>query len=122
MTQPKHSKPSPHSHAVRKITPKQRAGLISAVQKPRRDVFLRAYSPNRVVELKPVQEVDKMGQAAQDGAIDLGPKEPRGCRWIDGEPGRNHDWRFCQAPQKTLSSYCEMHHVICFIPAPKDTL
>lgn len=38
---------------------------------------------------------------------DLGPHDPVGCRWIDGDP--REDWEFCQR-RKRRGSYCEYHH------------
>ncbi len=41
------------------------------------------------------------------------PHEPVGCRWIEGDV-QEGEWRYCQAPQKTGSSYCEHHHPRCY--------
>lgn len=41
-------------------------------------------------------------------------REPRGCRWIDGDV-RSGDWRYCQAAMVDGSSYCAAH-------APRTTI
>ena len=46
-------------------------------------------------------------------ALDLGPKEPTGCRYIHGDP-KTEDWLYCQDQQKRGSSFCEDHHTACY--------
>lgn len=43
--------------------------------------------------------------------FDLGAKEPKGCRWVDGDPGigRGQAWSFCQAHPVNGHAYCEEH-------------
>ena len=36
-------------------------------------------------------------------------QEPRGCRWIDGDP-MQEGWEFCQREQAEGSSYCGYHY------------
>ncbi|CAO3428817.1 hypothetical protein [Azospirillum argentinense] len=49
-------------------------------------------------------------QHPQPAALD--PKEPHGCRWIDGEVGQpGKSWSYCQAkPHQPGSSWCAHHH------------
>jgi hypothetical protein len=44
-----------------------------------------------------------------------GPREPVGCRWIDGDV-RSGAWGYCQAPQRPGSSYCGHHHGVAWVP------
>ena len=47
------------------------------------------------------------------------PQDPVGCRWIDGEPGRDANWSYCQEPTLPGTSWCAAHHARCFTaPAP----
>ena len=43
-------------------------------------------------------------------------KDPRGCRFIAGDPSKP-DWRYCQEPQRPESPYCEHHHRRCYVRA-----
>lgn len=45
----------------------------------------------------------------------VGPQEPRGCRYIHGDPP-GIDWRYCQAPQAPGSPYCRTHLSRCLLP------
>lgn len=40
--------------------------------------------------------------------LGFGVKEPKGCRWIDGDVSSG-DWRYCQHPQAAGSAYCSHH-------------
>jgi len=42
-----------------------------------------------------------------------------GCRYPFGDPGRP-DFRFCEAPKRSDSSYCPEHHRRCYTPLSKD--
>lgn len=42
------------------------------------------------------------------------PQEASGCRWIHGHPGEK-GWRYCQAPQRRGSQFCEEHHIRCYL-------
>jgi len=41
-------------------------------------------------------------------------QDPTGCRWIEGEPS-GKGWRYCQAPQRPRSCYCDRHHARVFV-------
>ncbi|NUB24633.1 hypothetical protein [Azospirillum brasilense] len=53
----------------------------------------------------------------------LDPKEPHGCRWIDGEPGEpGKSWSYCQAkPHQPGSSWCAQHHARVYGHTKSDT-
>ena len=61
-----------------------------------------------------IAPIDMAGGAAlahliiQRGTYDRGPREPRGCRFIQGDTAGD-DWRYCQQPQETGSAYCARH-------------
>lgn len=47
-------------------------------------------------------------------------QEPRGCRYIIGDP-KEPDWKYCQKEQGkrrdgTPSDYCQEHHDLCHVP------
>jgi hypothetical protein len=54
---------------------------------------------------------------------DLGPQEPRGCRYVFGDPGVN-DWHYCQAPLPSKARlgdvlnppYCATHTKLLLLP------
>ncbi len=41
-------------------------------------------------------------------------QEPKGCRWIYGDPLKS-GWHYCQKAQAENSSYCEEHHELAHI-------
>lgn len=47
--------------------------------------------------------------ASAQAAPPPGPREPVGCRWIDGDPKRP-GWRYCQDQAQPGSAYCADHH------------
>ncbi len=73
-------------------------GKVDRLQLPKRPSPIRP--PRHVQRQRPFPSTDQ-------------PHEPVGCRWIDGDV-QEGDWRYCQAPQKTGSSYCEHHHPRCY--------
>lgn len=40
-----------------------------------------------------------------------GEQEPHGCLFIHGDV-KEGGWRYCQAPRRAGSSYCEEHHAL----------
>lgn len=60
-------------------------------------------------------------QHPQPAALD--PKEPHGCRWIDGEVGQpGKSWSYCQAkPHQPGSSWCVQHHARVYGRTKSDT-
>lgn len=59
----------------------------------------------------------------------LGRQEPKGCRYIYGDPG-DGDWHFCQrtiveggvAGDARHPPYCSHHHRICTVPLDHNYL
>jgi hypothetical protein len=47
---------------------------------------------------------------------EIDPKEPIGCRWIEGDTGPGGHWRYCQAKQQEGSAYCPEHHTRVYVP------
>lgn len=69
----------------------------------------RAVPSNPVpAEAAPVEAGRGMGNRGKAGnPAALSPREPVGCRWIDGNvPG---EWRYCQQPQVDGRAWCAEH-------------
>ncbi len=56
-----------------------------------------------------------LDHARSQALLDLGPND---CRFPFSDPNKA-DFRFCGAPVKRGSSYCETHNALCWLPVPK---
>jgi hypothetical protein len=59
--------------------------------------------------------MSKDGEAFKRATDGTGDQEPRGCRFIQGDV-KEGGWRYCQAPRRPGSSYCEEHHALTHLP------
>lgn len=48
-----------------------------------------------------------------------GDQEPRGCLFIHGDV-KEGGWRYCQAPRRDGSTYCEEHHALTHLKTSGD--
>lgn len=74
---------------------------------------LASYSRFRgEVSMKDDWQEDTAFKRVSDGT---GLQEPRGCLFIHGNV-KDGGWRYCQAPRRHGSSYCDEHHAVTHLP------
>ena len=103
---PEEISPKPRAHQPLRVagSPKE----ISNAKPPRATV---PPPPNPKDEPLPV-----LGGGMAETVPDRGGQEPRGCRWVFGDP-RRKDWHYCQA--KADGPYCPEHHARAYRSVPE---
>lgn len=76
--------------------------------------------PKRAGKRKPGEtDIPRDYEAFPSDSFTPETREPVGCLWIEGNP--TAVFRYCQAPRRANSSYCERHHDRVFKPYVQRT-
>ena len=76
-----------------------------------RNGLRRGYNPGNSLGNTKRKRVVGDGIAPKKRPVVLGPHDPHGCRWVEGEVGSKAGWRYCQHEVPEVGrSYCPSHH------------